>query len=239
MLGGTAAADAALKLRRRITAVAAEMLFCREGDIDLKNGRAFNRQNPLEGIGLNELASELYVRGVSPAVFGFYASPKRFHDQETGLGVSYSVYTFAASVVEVEVDIETGQTRVVKVWPAMDVGKAIDPLMIEGQIHGAISQGVGLALMEHLIVEDGEVLNPTFKDYIIPSALDTPEVEEIIIVEEPYPHSAFGAKGVGEPAIISIVPAIANAIYSATGVRLNTLPITSERLHQALRRRRI
>ncbi len=122
-----------------------------------------------------------------------------------------------------------------KVWPAMDVGKAIDPQMIEGQIQGAVSQGIGFALMEDLQVEGGLVLNPNFKDYVVPSAMDTPEVAETIIVEEPYRHSAFGAKGVGEPAIISIVPAIVNAIHHATGVRFNTLPITSQRLYKALR----
>ncbi|MFQ6053977.1 MAG: xanthine dehydrogenase family protein molybdopterin-binding subunit, partial [Candidatus Bathyarchaeia archaeon] len=237
MLGGTAAADAALRLRRRMVAVAAEMLGCDEGEVDLRGGRAFERNDPFRGVSFAELAEELYVRGVSPAAYGFYAAPTRFFDPETGLGVSYSVYTFAASVVEVEVDTETGRVEVVKVWPAMDVGRAIDPLMIEGQIHGAISQGVGLALMERLVVEDGAVLNPNFKDYVVPSALDTPEVAEPVIVEEPYRHSAFGAKGVGEPAIISIVPAIANAVHHATGVRFNSLPITAERLHGALRRR--
>ena len=236
MLGGTAAADAALKLRQRMVSVAADMISCSEDDIDLREGRAFDRRNPSEGMSFKELAEELYVRGVSPGAYGFYASPKRFFDPETGLGVSYSAYTFAASVVEVEVDTETGQVNVMKVWPAMDVGKAIDPLMIQGQIHGAIAQGMGFTLMERLVVEEGKVLNPNFKDYIIPSALDTPEVAETIIVEKPYRHSAFGAKGVGEPAIISIVPAIANAIHHATGLRFNTLPITAERLHRALRR---
>ncbi len=149
--------------------------------------------------------------------------------------MNYSVYTFAATVVEVEVDTETGEVTVLRVWPAMDVGKAIDPMMIEGQIQGAVSQGIGFALMENLIVEEGAVLTPNFKDYIIPSALDTPEVSETIIVEEPYRHSVFGAKGVGEPAIISIVPAITNAIHNATGVRFNSLPATAERMHRALK----
>ena len=235
MLGGTAAADAALQLRKRMTGVAAEMFSCSEADVDLRDGRAFNRRNPSEGVSFAELAEELYIRGVSPASYGFYSSPKRFYDPETGLGVSYSVYTFTASIAEVEVDLETGQVEVVKVWPAMDIGKAIDPLMIEGQIHGAVSQGMGFALMENLVLKDGAVLNPNFKDYIIPSALDTPEVAKPILVEMPYQHSAFGVKGVGEPAIISVVPAIANAVSHATGIRFNTLPITAERLYMALR----
>jgi CO/xanthine dehydrogenase Mo-binding subunit len=177
----------------------------------------------------------MHARGENPGSYGFFASPKRFFDPETGLGVNYSVYTFAASVAEVEVNLETGETEVVKVWPAMDVGKAIDPLSVDGQIHGAISQGMGFVLMENLLLRDGVVLNPNFGDYIVPSAMDTPEVADTIVVEEPYKHSAFGMKGVGEPAIISIVPAIVNAIHHATGVRFSSLPVTPDRLHKALK----
>jgi CO/xanthine dehydrogenase Mo-binding subunit len=178
----------------------------------------------------------MYIRGANPAAYGFFRPPRRFFDPETGLGVSYPAYTFAATACEVEVDLETGQVEIVKIWPAMDVGKAIDPLLIDGQIHGAISHGIGIALMESIRLDAGEVINPNLTDYVIPSSMDTPEVAESILVEKPYRHSAFGAKGVGEPAIISIVPAISNAIYHATGVSFNTIPITAERLHAALRR---
>jgi len=152
------------------------------------------------------------------------------------LGVNYSVYTFAATVAEVEVDTETGIARVTRIWPAMDCGKAIDPMIIEGQIEGAISQGMGFALMENMELDGhGKVLNPNFTDYVIPCSLDTPEIEPCIIVEKPYKHGAFGAKGVGEPAIISIVPTIANAIYHATGKRFSSLPIRPWTLHKALK----
>ena len=236
MLGGTAAADAAVKLRKTMIKVAADMLVCDENEIELRESLAYIRGNENSRIKFSELAEEIYIRGISPATYGFYSSPKRYFDLNTGLGVNYSVYTFAASIVEVEVDIETGQTKVLSIWPAMDVGKAIDPLIIEGQIHGAISQGIGFALMEELKIKNGKVINPGFKDYIVPSALDTPKVFDTIIVEEPYENSIFGAKGVGEPAIISIVPAISNAIYDATGIRMTKLPITSEALYQAIRR---
>jgi CO/xanthine dehydrogenase Mo-binding subunit len=236
MLGGTAAADAAIKLREKMVSVAADILGCPDGDVDLRDGKASRKSDAGDSIGFPELAEEIYTQGISPAAYGFYASPKRYFDPETGLGVNYSVYTFAASVVEVEVDTETGLCEVVKVWPAMDVGKAIDPLVIEGQIHGAVSQGIGFTIMEHLKLKDGVVLTPGFKDYVVPSALDTPEYAPTIMVEEPYQHSAFGAKGVGEPAIISVVPAITNAIYDAVGVRLNKLPATAEMLHAAMRR---
>ncbi|MFQ6076030.1 MAG: xanthine dehydrogenase family protein molybdopterin-binding subunit [Candidatus Bathyarchaeia archaeon] len=236
MMGGTAAADAALRLRRRLNRLAAELLECDEADVEIRKGRVYVRGESSGGISFAGLARELYNRGVSPAQYGFYAAPQRFFDPTTGLGVSYSVYTYAATVVEVGVDTETGVVDVLRVYPAMDVGRAIDRGLIEGQIQGAVSQGIGFTLMEQLVVEDGAVLNKSFLDYVIPSVEDTPEIAEAILVEEPYRHSAFGAKGVGEPAIISVIPAIINAIHQATGLRLRRLPVTPERLYFALRR---
>jgi CO/xanthine dehydrogenase Mo-binding subunit len=238
MMGGTAAADAAIKLRERMVRVAADMLGCPQKQVELRDSAAYNKRKPDVKIPFKELAEEMHVRGESPGSYGFYASPKRFFDPETGLGVNYSVYTFAATVAEVEVDLETGQAEVLKVWPAMDVGKAIDPLMVEGQIQGAVSQGIGFALMENLQLRDGVVLNPGFKDYVVPSAMDTPEVDDTIIVESAYKYGAFGAKGVGEPAIISVVPAVVNAIHHATGLRFSTIPVTPDRLHKALKEAR-
>lgn len=235
MMGGTAAADAAIKLRERMVRVAADMLSCIEAQVELRDSFAYNKKKSATKIPFAELAGEMHARGENPGSYGFYASPKRFFDPETGLGVNYSVYTFAASVAEVEVDTETGQIEVTKIWPAMDVGKAIDPLLVDGQIHGAISHGVGFAIMENLQLKDGVVITTGFKDYIIPSAMDTPVIDDTIIVEEPYKHSAFGAKGVGEPSIISIVPAVVNAISHATGLRFNTLPITPDKMHKALK----
>ena len=235
MLGGTAAAKAAIKLRENMVGAAAELLECPPERIELNDGKAFDKRDPENSIRLPDLAEEMYVRGYDPGAYGFFKAPKRSFDPETGLGVNYSVYTFAASVAEVEVDTETGQVDVVKIWPAMDCGKAIDPMMVEGQIEGAISQGLGFVLMENVELDEGRVVNPGFKDYVVPSSLDTPEIAEIIIVEKPYRHGAFGAKGVGEPAIISIVPAITNAIHHATGLRFNTIPIRPWTLHKALK----
>jgi CO/xanthine dehydrogenase Mo-binding subunit len=235
MMGGTAAADAAIKLRERMVRVAADMLSCSQEQVELRNSVAYNRKDPSVKIPFNELAEMMHIRGENPGSYGFYTSPKRFFDANTGLGVNYACYTFAASVAEVEVDTETGEVRVIKVWPAMDVGKAIDPLSIDGQVHGAISHGMGFVLMENLLVRNGVVLNPNFGDYIIPSAMDTPEIADTILVEEPYKYSAFGMKGVGEPSILSAVPAIVNAIHHATGIWFRSLPITPDRMYKALK----
>jgi CO/xanthine dehydrogenase Mo-binding subunit len=235
MMGGTAAADAAIQIRERMVRVAADMLECTTEAIESRDGYIYNKKKPTVKIPFKEVAEELHVRGENPAAYGFYTSPKRYYDSETGLGINYSVYTFASTIAEVEVDTETGEISVTKLWPAMDVGKAIDPQSIEGQIQGASSHGIGFALMENMQVKDGKIMNPSFKDYIIPSALDTPEVDDSILIEEPYNHSVFGAKGVGEPSIISIVPAIINAIYHATGIRFNTIPVTPDRMYKALK----
>jgi CO/xanthine dehydrogenase Mo-binding subunit len=235
MMGGSAAADAAMQLRARMVKVSADMLGCPEAQVELRDSHAYNKKKPAAKIPFEEIAEQMHIRGENPAAYGFYISPRRFFDPETGLGHNYAVYTFAASVAEVEVDTETGVVEVTKIWPAMDVGKAIDPLIVDGQIHGAISHGVGFAIMENLQQKDGAVTTTGFKDYVIPSALDTPEIGDTIVVEEAYKHSAFGAKGVGEPSIISIVPAVVNAVYHATGVRFSTIPITPDRMHKALK----
>ncbi len=239
MVGGTAAAKAALMLRESMVNCAAELFEVDADRIDLRDNKAYDRKDKDTVIDIKELAEEMYLRGYDPGAHGYFKAPKRFFDPETGLGVNYSVYTFAATVAEVEVDTETGETSVIKIWPAMDCGRAIDPLMIEGQIEGAISQGMGFALMENMEINDkGEVINPNFTDYVIPSSMDTPEIEPCIIVEKPYAHGAFGAKGVGEPAIISIVPTITNAIYHATGQRFSTIPIRPWEMHKKLKEAR-
>ena len=236
MMGGTAAAKAALMLRESMVKCAAELFDIPEDKVELRDNEAYDKDNPDTSIPIKELAEEIYLRGYDPGAYGYFKAPKRFFDPETGLGVNYSVYTFAATVAEVEVDTETGETQVTRIWPAMDCGRAIDPMIIEGQVEGAISQGLGFTLMENIEINNkGQILNPNFTDYVIPSSLDIPEIEPCIIVEKPYKYGAFGAKGVGEPAIISIVPTIANAIYHATGRRFSSLPIRPWTMHKALK----
>lgn len=234
-MGGTAAAKAALKLREEMVACASELFEVASERIDLAEGMAFDKENPETSISIRELAEEMYVHGYDPAAYGFFRAPERFFDPATGLGVNYSVYTFAATVAEVEVDTETGEATLLRVWPAMDCGKAIDPMMVEGQIEGAVSQGMGMVLMENMELKGGRVLNPGFKDYVVPSSVDTPQIEPVIIIEKPYRHGAFGAKGVGEPAIISVVPTITNAIHHATGLRFNELPVRPWTIYKALK----
>jgi CO/xanthine dehydrogenase Mo-binding subunit len=148
---------------------------------------------------------------------------------ENGQGVPYAVYGFGAHMAEVAVDIELGTVRVLKVVAAHDVGRAINPTLIEGQIEGGVAQGLGMALMEEFFPGKSENLH----DYLIPSAGDIPPIESILI-EDPTSIGPFGAKGIGEQAVIPTAPAILNAIHHATAVRMRRIPATPDRIREAL-----
>ena len=161
---------------------------------------------------------------------GRFDPPTTALDAE-GQGIPYATYGFAAQMAEVEVDIELGSVKVKRVVAAHDVGRAINPTQVEGQIHGGIAQGLGLALMEEYLPGRSENLH----DYLIPTVGDMPEIE-VIIVEDREPLGPYGAKGIGEPALIPTAPAILGAIRHATGVRMTRVPVTPDRLMAALDR---
>jgi aldehyde oxidoreductase len=146
-----------------------------------------------------------------------------------GQGVPYCVYGFGAHMAEIEVDTELGTVRVLKITAAHDVGRAINPTLIEGQIEGGVAQGLGMALMEEFFPGKGENLH----DYLIPSAGDIPPVESILI-EDPSPVGPFGAKGIGEQAVIPTAPAILNALHDAIGIRVRKVPATPDRIRAAI-----
>jgi CO/xanthine dehydrogenase Mo-binding subunit len=148
---------------------------------------------------------------------------------ENGQGVPYAVYGFGAHMAEIAIDIELGTVRVLRIVAAHDVGRAINPTLIEGQIEGGVAQGLGMALMEEFFPGKGENLH----DYLIPSAGDIPPVETILI-EDPSSIGPFGAKGIGEQAVIPTAPAILNAIHHATGVRMCRVPATPDRIRAAI-----
>jgi CO/xanthine dehydrogenase Mo-binding subunit len=146
-----------------------------------------------------------------------------------GQGVPYATYGFAAHFAEVEVDVELGTVEVLSVHAAHDVGRAVNPTQVEGQIHGGIAQGLGMALMEEY--RSGRTDN--LHDYLIPTVGDVPPIV-VHLIEDPEPLGPWGAKGVGEPALVATAPAILNAIHHATGVRATHLPVTPDRLRAAL-----
>ena len=148
---------------------------------------------------------------------------------ENGQGVPYATYGFAAQIASVEVDLELGTVALRRIVATHDVGAAVNPALVEGQIEGGIAQGIGLALMEEYVPGRTENLH----DYLFPSIGDVPEIE-CLLVEDPEPLGPYGAKGIGEPALIPTAPAILNAVHHATGLRLRRLPILPHRVREAL-----
>ena len=150
--------------------------------------------------------------------------PTHAIDPETGQGDAHVQFAFSAHRAVVDVDVELGLVKVVALDTAQDVGKAINPDAVVGQIHGGSAQGMGLALMEEIVVTDGHVRNPSFTDYLIPTILDMPPMQ-VTVLEYADPHAPYGVRGVGEPPTISSGPAVAAAIRAATGKPLRRVPI--------------
>jgi CO/xanthine dehydrogenase Mo-binding subunit len=178
----------------------------------------------ITGLGGGPLAELLSVHGALEEEYEY--AHRRTHpvDPERGQGDAHIAFAFAAHRAVVEVDTELGLVKVVELATAQDVGRAMNPLAVEGQIEGGSAQGLGLALMEELRVKDGRVRNPSFTDYLIPTIADMPSVP-IDLLELPHPDSPYGLNGVGEPPTLSSTPAIANALRDATGLELARVPV--------------
>ena len=211
--------------------IAAEVLGVTVADIKIISGDT--QKTPFDAG--SYASATVYISGQAVKL----AAEKLLTTNQTSVELSYaadeSTLTFAVQGVEVEVDRETGKVEILKCVQAIDLGKAINPRICEGQAMGGIVMGIGYALTEELIFnQQGDIVNPSLREYIIPKAADIPPIE-IILVEAADPYGPFGAKGVGEITINCTAPAIANAIAHATGCRPYQLPITPERLWQQLR----
>jgi CO/xanthine dehydrogenase Mo-binding subunit len=151
-------------------------------------------------------------------------------------GQVFPDFTYGTHAVEVAVDEETGKVKVLKLVASYDVGRAINRLSVEGQLEGGAIYGMGYGLTEEVVVEKGQIKTPSFSEYLVPTSMDVPEVETIV-VESGDGVGPFGAKGVGEPSVNSIAPAIANAVYDAVGVRIRDLPLTPEKVLKAIQQK--
>jgi len=159
-------------------------------------------------------------------------------DPETGQGKPFATYVYATQIAEVDVDDETGEVEVVRVVASHDCGTPINPMLVEGQVEGGIAMGIGFALQEEILFDGaGRQINPNLTNYIIPTSLDMPDVE-VDIVDSYDPTGPFGAKGVGEPTLVPTAAAILNAIHNAVGVRITSLPATSEKVLAAIHAKR-
>lgn len=234
---GNAVRIAAGDARQQLLGIAADRLEADSRDLAIQDGRVFVKGMPDRGLPFRDLVKTVPGRKGGP-VLGrgmFFPADASALDLETGQGGrSVAFWLYAAHAVEIEVDPETGEIRVHKIVAAHDVGKAINPVNVEGQIEGGVVMGLGNSLMEELFIENGETLNPNLVDYKVPTISDVPPIVPII-VEVPHAEGPFGAKGIGEAPVTPVAPAIANALFLATGVRMTDLPMTPERVFWALR----
>ncbi len=186
--------------------------------------------------GAAQAALEKWQAEERPAVAAYmYRPPKTTPlDAETGKSEPNFAYGYVGEVVEVEVDTETGQVRLLKVVCVDDVGRAINPQQVQGQVEGAVVQAAGYALMEDFIEKDGRVLTPYFSNYLIPTVLDIPEVVESHLLEYEDPIGPWGARGMGEMPYLPLAAAIIAAVHDATGVWIHDFPLTAERVYRAL-----
>jgi CO/xanthine dehydrogenase Mo-binding subunit len=233
---GNVVALAAREARNRLAGAIAEMWDVPVGQIRTGNGEIW-AEGTNHRISMGEAVANAKNRGVVPvgsATFGTNATSIADHKGGDGSGRPWQAYVFGAQVAEVEVDTVTGEVQVLGIWAAHDVGRAVNPQGVEGQIEGGVVQALGQGLMEDYKLADGHTTTHGFAKYILPTALDVPKINSIII-EDPDPIGPLGVKGIGEPAMIPTIPAVMNAIYDAVGVRVTSLPATPEKVLMALR----
>jgi 4-hydroxybenzoyl-CoA reductase alpha subunit len=233
-VAGNAVIMVAGEIRRKLFEEASKILEARVDDLAVKERKVYVKGNAEKFVSIAQVATTCYNRGKILAGRGCYDDPTTYiPDSKTGYG-GVPTYAFGTHAIEVEVDRRTGRVKVLDFVAAHDVGKVINPMMAEGQIEGAGLQGLGYALSEGLVWEEGIVLNPNFQDYRIFYINDVPRMKSVM-VESMDPDGPYGAKGLGEPGLVPTAGAIANAIYDAVGVRIRSLPITPEKILRALK----
>jgi 4-hydroxybenzoyl-CoA reductase alpha subunit len=236
---GNAAKSAAESAREELMEAAGKMLEKAPERLSAREGRIFIQDDPDKSVSFEEV-TKFAVSNLGHPLSG----KGRYYDPlapQVGIDKKYGhhlpTFAFACQIVEVEVDTATGKVKVVKVTAAHDTGRTINQQMAEGQVEGSLLQGLGYAISEECVDEDGRMANPTFADYKIWTAIDTPPFD-VILVESVDPDGPFGAKGIGEPGLVPTPAAVGNAVYHATGTRFKQLPLNQERIYFGLRNRK-
>jgi CO/xanthine dehydrogenase Mo-binding subunit len=236
MVAGNAVIKAAREAREKLLQMAAATLEVAVADLTIEDGMIHVVGVPGKNVSVAEAAQLHLFRAGGESIYtrGSYDPPSTRADPKTHYGNISSAYTFAVQTVEVEVDTETGQVRLIDGFCADDCGKALNPMAVEGQAYGAMTQGIGGALYEGFQFQDGCLVNADFADYTMPTAESIPGLRSTL-VESNDPYGPYGAKGSSETAVAPTAGAIANAVYDAVGVRINSLPITPEKILAGLR----
>ncbi len=240
-MAGRSVVAAAAEIEKKLKAHAGEMLECSVDDLELRPGGSV----AVKGVDkLSVTFADISGRAHWAAGGPLIGAHSWVFDQPTidpkravALGLPFGkigIFSFNALVVDVDVDTVTGKVRVINAWSACDVGRAINPTMVKGQIEGAFAQGLGFALTEEMVWDGARLANPSLMDYKIPTFAELPDVLSAYIVESSDPTGPFGAKSVGEIGINAVAAAIASAIHDALGVRLRELPMSGERVLDAM-----
>lgn len=231
---GNAVRNASIEARRILLDEVSRQLEVDPEEVSLREGGVWVRGAAAPAASIGQVARAAHFRSGGQLIWGkgFYDPPTVKTDSR-GHGHKSGAYSFGAQFAEVEVDLETGIVEVLRMVGAHDIGFALNPAGVEGQIEGGMTQGFGQAMTELLHIKDGEILNPMMHAYGIPTAADTPPIRSVI-VESEDPEGPYGAKGIGEITVVPTTAAIANAIWDATGVRITEMPFTPERVYAAL-----
>jgi len=232
---GNALIAACRDAQQQLFSIAAPKLGVEPAEMGIGAGKIFMKRKPEKSVKISELFTPfgLPLGRVEIVGEGYYSAPAVPEDPETGQSErAVFGYSHAASGVEVAVNVETGEVKVLRHVMACDVGKAVNPKIVEGQIEGGIGMGIGTSIYEEVVMNQGAVVNASLTDYHIPTSLDMPRYEDskAIIVEVADPEGPFGAKGTGEVPLVTTAPAVANAVYRATGVRIKDLPLSKEKV---------
>ncbi|MFW9996948.1 MAG: xanthine dehydrogenase family protein molybdopterin-binding subunit [Candidatus Odinarchaeota archaeon] len=233
-MSGRALINACSKIIDNLKSAAAGMLGRGPGDIEFTSGYFTAKEDPGRKASVHDAIEEAYILGIGTAAAGYDRSPPTDWDAEKGQGNAYIVFSWCTNIAEVDVDLDTGDVNLLKITAVHDVGKAINPQTLEGQIEGGSLQGAGFGRFEEIVYNsDGSILSNNLGTYIIPTTLDSPEIKSVI-VEHGYPEGPFGGKGIGEQPLMGVAPAITNAIHQATGVWIDEIPAIAERVWKAL-----
>jgi CO/xanthine dehydrogenase Mo-binding subunit len=231
-MSGNAVLLTATELRDKIAPVAARLLG-RSSPDGLIFHDGVTAEEGGDRVSLAELAAACRGHGVDPACLGTFRPPRGEFDPRTGQGQTFPDYTFGAHAVDVELDPATGQVRILRYVACHDVGRAINPQRVEGQIQGGVVQGIGYALSEAITIQEGVNRSSLFADYLVPTATDVPDID-VVVLEIGEGKGPFGARGIGEACIAPSAAAIASAIARAAGARVDRLPMTPERVLEAV-----
>ncbi|MGA3108741.1 MAG: xanthine dehydrogenase family protein molybdopterin-binding subunit [Candidatus Bathyarchaeia archaeon] len=242
---GIAIMDAVKDAKNQIFEVASQVLRVRPDDLEIGDERVFVKGSPWHGLALSEVVfGYTYPDGnsIGGPIIGrgkFMSAMTTYLNPDTGQGVPTIFHTFGGTGVEIEIDVLTGEIEVLKAAQAFDVGKAVNPLLLKGQIDGGFIMGQSVALHEEILFdEQGWILNPNLSNYMILRAKEAPKEIEGILIETPQKDGPHGARGIGELVMIGVAPAIANAIFHAIGVQVTKLPMSPEKVWKTIQEQR-